>query len=372
LKVIELKLDKITDIWNNFILKEEFFQKKINFNDDVKTNYFGDILYYFYDSLLLVEENTPTDEKDNFSTAVFYSIGLLQIIFIQHDLMREFFYIFDTDEDTRHNFEKEIKRTRDLRNELIGHPINRNAKTGRLRSTVFWGNFMSKNQIHYLKYTRKDNFKVGIQKQFSILNIISNHENTFKKYLNLILLNLKEHFTEYLEVIENIESMIYRKEKFTELISEIENNCTLLLSKHIVFNKDILMECNEKYDTHPRYRNFIDIFREKLEHNIIKLKNSVYNYLDEKDNLIEEKKKKDSGFQYNEDLAYFLLRLFEKRQIDQRTEILKETFSAYPDIVFELENMKNNVENDTEYYSSYFYLAKILLREAVSIENHAI
>lgn len=369
MKIIELKLDKITDIWNEFILKEEFFQRKINFNDDVKTNYFGDILHYFYDSLLVVEDNTPADEKDNFSTAVFYSIGLLQIIFIQHDLMREFFYIFDVDENIRRDFEKEIKRTRDLRNELIGHPINRNAKTGKLRSTVFWGNLMSKNQIHYLKYTRKDNFKTGIQKQFSILKIISNHENTFKKYLNIILLNLKEHFAEYLKVINEIEDLIYSRENFTQLISKIEKNCTLLWSRHIVFTKKILMECHEKYDLHPRYRNFMDIFRNKLEHNIVNLKNSIYGHLDEQDNIAVEKKEESKGFQYGEDLAYFLLRLFEKRQVEQRTDFLKNSFSGYPDIICELENMRNNIENDTEYYASYFYLARTLLREAVSKEQ---
>lgn len=42
------KLDKIADIWNNFILEYKFCNKKIKFNDEIKTNYFGDILGYFY------------------------------------------------------------------------------------------------------------------------------------------------------------------------------------------------------------------------------------------------------------------------------------------------------------------------------------
>ncbi len=40
------KLDKIADIWNNFILEYKFCNNKIKFNDEIKTNYFGDILGY--------------------------------------------------------------------------------------------------------------------------------------------------------------------------------------------------------------------------------------------------------------------------------------------------------------------------------------
>jgi hypothetical protein len=40
---VEERLDKIADIWNYFIWDYKFCSSKIKFNDDVKTNYFGDI-----------------------------------------------------------------------------------------------------------------------------------------------------------------------------------------------------------------------------------------------------------------------------------------------------------------------------------------
>ncbi|WP_320048142.1 hypothetical protein [uncultured Ilyobacter sp.] len=364
--MIETKLDKIAEIWNDFILNEEFFQRKINFDSEVETNYFGDILHYFYDSLILIKENIPEDDKDSFSASVFYAIGLLQIIFIQHDLVREFFYIFNIDKAEKKEFEKEIKRIRDLRNELIGHPINRNSKTGELRSTVFWGNRMSKNQIHYLKYTRKDNFKRGIQKEFSITQLIGNQEVVFKKYLNLILLNLKEYLREYLDNISQIEVSLNEGHDFFYLIDKIQNNCTLLWNKHIIFDKDILLECHTKKIDHPRYENTLEIFRNKLNYNIVNLRNRVYANLDEESKTVSFQNKNREIFKYSEELAHFLVRLFEKRQVKERITSLRDTFSDFPHILEELENMESNTENNTEYYSSYFYLTGVLLKKAVS------
>ena len=366
MKIIETKLDKIAEIWNDFILNEKFFQRKINFDSEVETNYFGDILHYFYDSLILIKENIPEDDKNNFSASVFYAIGLLQIIFIQHDLMREFFYIFNIDKDEKKEFEKEIKRIRDLRNELIGHPINRNSKTGELRSTVFWGNRMSKNQIHYLKYTRKDNFKRGIQKEFSVTHLISNQEIVFKKYLNLILLNLKDYLREYLDNINQIELSLNEDHDFFYLIDNIQNNCTLLWNKHIIFDKDILLECYTKKDLHPRYENTLEIFRNKLNYNIINLRNRVYAKLDEENKITRFENKNREIFKYSEEITHFLVRLFEKRQVKERISSLRNTFSEFPKILEELKNMESNTENNAEYYSSYFYLTGVLLKKAVS------
>ncbi|MGV8149979.1 MAG: hypothetical protein ACLKAN_13355 [Alkaliphilus sp.] len=50
IKGLESKLSKITRIWNDYFLKEEYCQSKINFNDEAKTNYFAEILHYFNDT----------------------------------------------------------------------------------------------------------------------------------------------------------------------------------------------------------------------------------------------------------------------------------------------------------------------------------
>ena len=44
------KLDRIAEIWNHYIWKYKYCNKQIKFNDDLRTNYFGDILNYFSDT----------------------------------------------------------------------------------------------------------------------------------------------------------------------------------------------------------------------------------------------------------------------------------------------------------------------------------
>jgi hypothetical protein len=43
------KRSEISDIWNNSIWKYKFYNSKIKFTNDVKSNYFGDILNYLSD-----------------------------------------------------------------------------------------------------------------------------------------------------------------------------------------------------------------------------------------------------------------------------------------------------------------------------------
>ena len=51
---VEDKLDRIADIWNYFVWDYKICSNKIKSNEDVKTNYFGDILGYFKDTLDIV------------------------------------------------------------------------------------------------------------------------------------------------------------------------------------------------------------------------------------------------------------------------------------------------------------------------------
>jgi hypothetical protein len=75
---VEEKLDKIADIWNYFIWDYKFCSRRIKFNDDVKTNYFGDILGYFKDTLDIVFNSK---EASNFSDKFSYTISFLQAIY---------------------------------------------------------------------------------------------------------------------------------------------------------------------------------------------------------------------------------------------------------------------------------------------------
>ena len=71
-------------------MEKTIFQKKINFTDDVKTNYCGDLFSLFYDTLGLIKPFNKVNNNEEYISA---SIVLLQTIFVHQDLMDELLYM---------------------------------------------------------------------------------------------------------------------------------------------------------------------------------------------------------------------------------------------------------------------------------------
>jgi len=121
MRTIKSKLLKINYYWNKYYFTKEFFQKKINFTDEVKTNYYGDLNNYLHDTLDLVKSFKKTkSDKDYISQ----TIVLLQVIYTHQDLIDELLYIFKLEQSTK----EDKSPNRDIRNELIGHPISRDKR----------------------------------------------------------------------------------------------------------------------------------------------------------------------------------------------------------------------------------------------------
>ncbi len=87
MKKIKYKLTKINSHWNKYYFIKEFFQKKINFTDEVKTNYYGDLNNYFYDTLTFVKPFKKIKSDTDYISQI---IVLLQVIYTQQDLIDEF------------------------------------------------------------------------------------------------------------------------------------------------------------------------------------------------------------------------------------------------------------------------------------------
>jgi len=45
MEIIKYKLDKITDFWNFYLWDVKEIQRQIRFDEEVKTNYYGDIIF---------------------------------------------------------------------------------------------------------------------------------------------------------------------------------------------------------------------------------------------------------------------------------------------------------------------------------------
>lgn len=165
---VKYKLKKITKIWNDYILNYKFFQSKIKFDEVARSNYYGEILHYFEDTFELIK---PYETGKGFIGNIFNTIGLMQIVFVHQDLVDELLRIFKLSES-----KKEDKNpNRELRNELTGHPINRNKKR-ELESSVIFGKNLSKDTIHYVKYAKEDNF-TGKEISHSVKSVIERHWN---------------------------------------------------------------------------------------------------------------------------------------------------------------------------------------------------
>ncbi len=128
------KLKLITDIWNEVFLSYSFVQNKVSFNNEKATNYYGEITHYFRDTYPIVEQHESRKHKPcKFHEYIFYSVGILQTLYVQQDLLDEMLMIFALDKSSN----EDKQRIRDLRNELVGHPISRDLQN-KLTSSVFW------------------------------------------------------------------------------------------------------------------------------------------------------------------------------------------------------------------------------------------
>src|SRR5574339_176342 len=95
--VIEL-LEKITRTWNNYFWRYKFCQDRINFTEEIKTNYYGDILSYFNETLSSISD---IKHETEFKKSIFQAIGVLQTIYAHQDLIDELLYIFKLQESPK-------------------------------------------------------------------------------------------------------------------------------------------------------------------------------------------------------------------------------------------------------------------------------
>jgi len=386
---VEDKLDRIADIWNYFIWDYKFCSSKIKFNEDVRTNYFGDILGYFKDTLDIVfSEKKHSNYTDKFS----FTISFLQAIYIQQDFTQEMLEIFKTDIDKgKLKQDETYYLNRDLRNELIGHPIRKieiltdsfdskecdscgklltkpKNKLALLSSTLF--SYQEKeDEIQYLLYHRDNNFKFE-NRTFKIADIQKRHSEFLEKYFDVILLKLKSILNEYLSELDKLEKVI-EKHDFKTVLKLVELYFEAILKSDFVYEKDSLIKIYERRNEHIRYQNYIDRFYFDLQTSIAEKREFVKDIFERKmvdkssfenqplpkinivfassDEPIEEKEPRKETYHYEigkiatkrnpMDFELFGGRLKSKCRDNQL-------------VLNELEHMEKNIYNDIEYYTS--------------------
>jgi hypothetical protein len=363
---IRFKLDKIADIWNYFIWDYRFCSSKIKFNDDVKTNYFGDILGYFQDTLDIVFETKKLSNE--YSEKFSHTISFLQAIYIQQDFVEELLGIFRTSIDKGHLKNDHLYSiNRDLRNELIGHPIRK--FEGKLISSTLFSYQANEGEIQYLRYHTDNKFQFE-KKTYSILDIQKRHKEFLEYYFDIILLKLKVVLDEFINELEKLENVIINRD-FATVLKLVDLYFEAIFESDYVYDKESLLKIYGKKDDHRRYQNFIDRFYKDLKAAITDKKKFVTE--------IYEREKIDFSQISNLDLPkiefvftdstttetfnqeqkttyhYEIGKIATKRNamdFDFFGGLLRSKYENNELIINELNHMKKNIYNEIEYYTS--------------------
>lgn len=271
MELINWKLDKITDVWNHYFWEYKTLQKKINFNSEAKTNYYGEILGYFTDTFDLIRLN----EENKFQSNVFHYTGLLQIIYVQQDLTDELLYIFKLNESLR----SDKNPNRNIRNELVGHPISRSLNK-EFESSVLFSNEMSNVKLQYLKYSKVNNFKMEVVTH-STQNIINEHKAYLNKYFDKILSKICFILDGYKLRLGQFEKSLSQNIKFETIIKQTESTFEYLLRFNYLYKKEYLIECYNRQSEHPRYKFVVEIFLKELTSLLKESQKNITNFIDE-------------------------------------------------------------------------------------------
>lgn len=386
---IDKNLNDITEIWNQFIWKYKFCQSKIKFNEDAKSNYFGDIIRYFDDTFEMIYQR---ERKETFRENFKESVSFFQLIYIHQDFIEELLNLFGTGinkdklkEDINYSLNREI------RNELIGHPIRKKDIDGknRLLSSTIFSNNLSFDYLRYIKYHREDDFE-GTHLEYKFEEVLKRHEQFLMKFTEKILNKLWTVLRKFKKNILNLQS-IYTKIPFTSLIKLLSHSFEDIFEQSYVFQPNYLLEIYERRTENFRYQNVIDVFYFRLNISLNETRILLNEFLNEqrdedKDyNSIlnfDKLKKINLGqgeslrpieeFNKKQSYPYALDKLFNKskrREFGYFSGIIRAEHERSPRINIELDHMEKYIENDLEYYSGCLTLWRLLLVKEEDEEN---
>lgn len=367
------KLSIITEIWNNYILEEPYFQSKIKYDDEVQKNYYGEIMHYISDT---INSLTVCEHKLDFNESIFRHIGLLQIMYVHQDLVDEILKIYRL--QTSNGSDRKI--IRDLRNELIGHPISR-GKKGKLNSSTFWGGETTPNIINYIKYINGD-ISQSSNIKHDINDILLLHNKYLNKYFDQILSKQSNLLHKYMKELNNLMYLINKQPRDIKLIHERSKVLVYrIFSFSISLNDENIIYALENLGRGKRYKYFINYYVDEIIDIIIEQQELISNLVSKiKDKELKkvESEVKDSPVKISyinststklnipepsryAGKNYYLSKISERRYYEDIATMIK-MFCDNPEIVTELKNMQTNYNNDNEYYLSYEYL-KFLCNE---------
>jgi hypothetical protein len=355
---IENKLALIRKIWADYIWEFKFCNDHVKFTEDVKSNYFADILNYFNDSIIVLYSSFSNFENlDTFER----SISFLQTIYVHQDLIEESLHIFKCGILKGHlQKDDNYLINREIRNELVGHPIRKEIVNHQLRlksSTIFHYYDSGKDNIAYVKY-HIDNRYQGELVSHSKKEVLFRHEAFLIKYLDKII-------DQCFHILKKFKKKVLAMEKarlvapFEKVVQFISDSFEKFAHEDYFYKKHLLLNIYPRIKEHKRYKIAIDTYYAHLEVHLHETILDINNIL----GIIEKNPKPtitDDFYDARDTLGYHyeLSKLLTKRELNFKfaSQILARKCSENNLVLNELNHMRDNLNSDLECYCSYNFI----------------
>ncbi len=373
---VELKkeMGRIRDLWDYYFLEYKSLNDETWSPKNTSLKYVGTILGNFIDTFdVIYDYKIAANERFNYSA----NIGLMQAIYIQQDIMEDLLLIFRCDINKGQlKLDDNYNINRNIRNELVGHPIRRQGAT--LTSTTLIAYNGDKGSINYMRYHKDTGFQFEMISH-SIEEIIERHTNFIRTYFGKIIAKINNLMKPFVKKLKEIEKVIDSIE-FPKLLKLTDQRFESIYKQD--FGYESLVEVYEKRNNHARYQHVIDSFK-------IDLKSSISDHIENIDEKFNPKEELETRFdvqlpvieitktnvdgiisvtiagedipvgtaniQFKErEYEYYVTKLIDNRDLFKMCfTVLKENFPNNKLVHEELDNMAAHKNDDVEYYCSY-------------------
>lgn len=357
--------EKIRESWNDFFLESRYCQQQINFGTEERTNYMGDLLNYFDDTIDLLEQ-IPL--KPNYQLALYDTVSVLQLMYIGQDLIDELRFVFKMPQSS--GVEKLLIRT--LRNELTGHPISRDKKNNFISSVFFTRNSHG-NVIEYLRYHKEKDYKSEVIR-YEWSELVKVHEAYLLDNLKDILATIKDKLKQYQNQLSQF-LQSFPRIPFDGLVIKTEHLMETFFENSNLYSASNLRHFFEQRDLHPRYSHCISCFIRELKRDLLQLQIDLKQFRASEpllenlgsDNQVmartvftkgSHKVAETQPMQRN--ISYQFSKLREKHPI-YGIKYFLDHYQDDPELLSELRHMQCVIDDDKEFYCCYEYLRNLFI-----------
>lgn len=363
---IENKLEIISKVYSHYILNYKECRKSTRFQKDRPAYSFSETMSYLGDTLGIISQ---TPKIEDFISAFAYHISLLQAIYVQQDLVLELLYLVNCDLD-KGDLKKDSNYTinRDIRNELVGHPIrkvvekieNSEKKKTVLLSSVLMDIHSNSKVLAYARYHKDNNYEFE-KLTFKISDIIERHYSFLNNYLDIIISKFKSILADFSERVSNIIGLIDKK-PFELILKLVKLHFESIFESRYCYDEDSLVQIYARKEENERFLFFIETFIKELKDQLEETVREI---------PFEFKKRIWANIEQTENIPISLTHHYELGKLaTKRNKMDFDFFSGLlrlkcenDDLVqLEIDNMENNIYKPIEYYSSLNLIRRKLLK----------